>query len=78
MAFDFSDGLNKQPRKNSIDNYSKFINNLINKIFNYSKRHSTYLYGFGGKMNKKEDLFNLNGIEDFPIALSKFNKVCFN
>ena len=26
-------------------------------------------------MNKKEDLFNLNEVEDFPIALSKFNKV---
>ena len=75
MAFDFSDGINKQPRKLSIENYSKIINNLNQKIFFYSESKSTYLYGFGGKMNKKEDLFNLNEIEDFPIALSKFNKV---
>ena len=75
MAFDFSDGKNKQPRKLSIENYSKIINNLNQKIFFYSGSKSTYLYGFGGKMNKKEDLFNLNEVEDFPIALSKFNKV---
>ena len=75
MAFDFSDGINKQPRKISIENYSKIINNLNQKIFFYSESKSTYLYGFGGKMNKKEDLFNLNEVEDFPIALSKFNKV---
>ena len=75
MAFDFSDGINKQPRKLSIENYSKIINNLNQKIFFYSGSKSTYLYGFGGKMNKKEDLFNLNEVEDFPIALSKFNKV---
>ena len=75
MAFDFSDGINKQPRKISIENYSKIINNLNQKIFFYSGSKSTYLYGFGGKMNKKEDLFNLNEVEDFPIALSKFNKV---
>ena len=75
MAFDFSDGLNKQPRKNSIDNYSKFINNLINKIFNYSKRHSTYLYGFGGKLNNQEDLFNFNQGENSTIFLSNCIKV---
>ena len=75
MAFDFSDGINKQTRKISIENYSKIINNLNQKIFFYSQSKSTYLYGFGGKMNKKEDLFNLNEVEDFPIALSKFNKV---
>ena len=75
MAFDFSDGLNKQPRKNSIDNYSKVINNLINKIFNYSKRHSTYLYGFGGKLNNQEDLFNFNQGENSTIFLSNCIKV---
>ena len=76
LAFDFSDGLNKQTRKKSIDNYSKIISNLINKIFFYAKQQSIYLYGFGAEFNNHDvDLFNLNDEEDFPIRLEKVQRV---
>ena len=76
LAFDFSDGLNKQPREKSLDNYLKIISNLIRKIFFYSKGQSLYLYGFGAKFNNQcEDLFNLSGGEDIPISLSNVLKV---
>ena len=76
LAFDFSDGLNKQPRKKSIENYSKIISNLLKKIFFYSKMQSIYLYGFGAEFNNHDvDLFNLNEGEDFPIQLLKVQQV---
>ena len=76
LAFDFSDGLNQQPRRKSIDNYSKIILNLNNKIYFYAKQQSIYLYGIGAEFNNKDvDLFNLNGGEDFPISLEKVPQV---
>jgi len=76
LAFDFSDGPNKQPRKTSIDNYSKIISNLIHKIYFYAKQQSIYLYGFGAEFNNHDvDLFNLNDGDDLPISLDKVGRV---
>lgn len=76
LAFDFSDGLNKQSRKTSIDNYSKIISNLIHKIYFYAKQQSIYLYGFGAEFNNHDvDLFNLNEGDDLPISLDKVGRV---
>ena len=75
VAFDFSEGVNRQPRQKSINNYAKFLSNFTSKIFHYSKRQSLYLYGYGGKLNNNEDLFNFSSEDDKPIYLSDASKI---
>ena len=74
IAYDFSQGTNKKPRKMSLRNYSDLTKTLIIPIYRYLKRQSIYLYGYGGiKENSKsnEDLFNLYSEEDKPILFEK-------
>ena len=74
IAYDFSQGTNKKPRKMSLRNYSDLTKTLIIPIYRYLKRQSIYLYGYGGiKENSKsnEDLFNIYSDEDKPISFDK-------
>ena len=79
FAFDFSSGNNKQPRIQSINNYSKIINKFNQSIFHYAKKQSAYLYGYGGIYQKNpndEDIFNLDsGNNNKPTPLDKFHEV---
>ena len=81
IAFDFSQGKNRQKREKSFVNFTKIIQKIKDRTYFYANHHMSYLYGFGGKLitdniqNINDNIFNINFQNNSPVKLDNICEV---